>query len=86
MNLPQLTQDNILIQKIQQLAPQRKAEVADFVDFLRNRDERQAAADRITANLAKLDALNLPPLSDEEINEEIAAVRATRRAKQGGAS
>jgi hypothetical protein len=86
MNLPQLTQDNILIQKIQQLAPQRKAEVADFVDFLRTRDERQAAADRITANLAKLDALNLPPLSDEEINEEIAAVRAARRAKQGGAS
>jgi Protein of unknown function (DUF2281) len=75
MNLPQLTQDNILIQKIQQLAPQRKAEVADFVDFLRARDERQAAADRITANLAKL-----------EINEEIAAVRTARRAKQGGAS
>jgi hypothetical protein len=86
MNLPQLTQDNILIQKIQQLAPQRKAEVADFVDFLRTRDERQAAADRITANLAKLDALNLPPLSDEEINEEIAAVRAARRAKQGDVS
>jgi hypothetical protein len=81
-----LTQDKILIQKIQQLAPQRKAEVADFVDFLRTRDERQAAADRITANLAKLDALNLPPLSDQEINEEISAVRAARRAKQGGNS
>jgi hypothetical protein len=81
-----IARDRLLIQKIQQLAPQRKAEVADFVEFLRTRDERQAAADRMTANLAKLDVLNLPPLSNEEINEEIAAARAERRAKQSGSS
>jgi hypothetical protein len=73
------TQIKILFQKILQLTLRYQAERADFVDFLRIRDERRAAADRITANLAKLDALDIPSLSDEEINEEIAAVRALRR-------
>ena len=72
-----------LIQKLQKLPPQRLAEVADFVEFLAAREERTAAAERLGASLAKLDALNLPPLSDEEIAAEIEAARqerATRRA------
>jgi hypothetical protein len=39
--------DEALIEKIKQLPPQRLAEVEDFVDFLRTREERgltQAAA------------------------------------------
>jgi hypothetical protein len=72
-----------LIEKIQRLPPQRLAEVEDFVDFLRTREERAAAGARLGESLAKLDALNLPPLSDDEIAAEIAAARqecAARRA------
>lgn len=72
-----------LIEKIQQLPPQRLAEVEDFVDFLRTREERAAAGARLGESLAKLDALNLPPISDDEIAAEIQAAReqgAARRA------
>jgi hypothetical protein len=33
--------EQVLIEKIKQLAPQRQAEVEDFVDFLRERDAEQ---------------------------------------------
>lgn len=69
------------IEKIQQLAPQRLAEVEDFVDFLRARDECANAGLQLGASLARLDALNLPPLSDEEIEAEIQAAREERAAR-----
>ena len=69
-----------LIQKLQQLPPQRLAEVEDFVEFLASREARAAAGARLGESLAKLDALNLPSLSDEEIAAEILAARAARRA------
>ena len=64
-----------LIEKIQQLPPQRQAEVEDFVDFLRTREERTAAGARLGESLAKLDALNLPPFSYDAITAEIQAAR-----------
>lgn len=67
-----------LIQKLQELPPQRLAEVEDFVEFLAVREMRSAAGARLGESLAKLDALNLPPLSDDEINAEIQAARQTR--------
>jgi len=33
--------DQVLIEKLKSLPPQRRAEVEDFVDFLRSRDEEQ---------------------------------------------
>jgi hypothetical protein len=33
--------EQVLIEKIRQLPPQRLAEVEDFVDFLRTREDRQ---------------------------------------------
>lgn len=72
-----------LIQKLQELPPQRLAEVEDFVEFLATREMRNAAGTRLGAALARLDALNLPEISDEEINAEIQAARrerATQRA------
>lgn len=48
--------EQALIEKIRQLPPQRLAEVEDFVDFLRARDERrltQAAAKASEAAFAK---------------------------------
>jgi hypothetical protein len=68
-----------LIEKLKQLPPQRLAEVADFVEFLAAREERSAAAARLTEAVAKLDALNLPPLSEEEIDAEVQAARRERR-------
>ncbi len=71
-----------LFEKLKTLPPQRLAEVEDFVDFLRNRDERarSAASRRLGVAMARLDALNLPPLTAEEVHAEIKAARATRRA------
>lgn len=56
-----------LIEKLQRLPPQRLAEVQDFVEFLAAREERAAAAQRLTEAFAKLDALNLPPLSAADV-------------------
>ena len=69
-----------LIEKLQKLPPQRLAEVKDFVEFLAAREERSAAGARLGESLTKLDALNLPPLSDEEIAAEIRAARQDRAA------
>ena len=70
------------IQKLQKLPAQRLAEVEDFVEFLAAREARTAAGARLGESLAKLDAVNLPLLSDEEIEAEIEAARAERRARQ----
>ena len=67
-----------LIQKLQALPPQRLAEVEDFVTFLAAREAHAVAGARLGDSLAKLDALNLPPLSDQEIEAEIAAARRER--------
>lgn len=67
-----------LIQKLQELPPQRLAEVEDFVEFLAVRESRSAAGARLGESLAKLDALNLPPLTNEEIDAEIQAARQAR--------
>jgi len=67
-----------LIQKLQELPPQRLAEVEDFVEFLAVREMRSAAGVRLDESLAKLDALNLSPLSDDDINAEIQAARRER--------
>ena len=64
-----------LIQKLQQLPQQRLAEVEDFVEFLAARESRTTAGIRLGEALAKLDKLNIPPLSDEAIDAEIQAAR-----------
>lgn len=71
-----------LFEKLRTLPPQRLAEVADFVDFLKTRDEklRAEASSRLGAAMARLDALGLPPMSADEVQEEIRATRAERRA------
>jgi hypothetical protein len=67
-----------LLQKLQALPPRRLAEVEAFVEFLAEREVRAVAAERLGESLAKLDSLNLPPISDEEIEAEIAAGRRDR--------
>src|SRR5882757_11064298 len=70
-----------LIERLKKLPPNRVAEVADFVEFLAVREERAAAALRLTDGLARLDALNLPPITDEEVEAEVQASRRDRRAQ-----
>jgi hypothetical protein len=75
-----------LMERLKKLPPSRVAEVVDFVEFLAAREERAAAAQRLTDGLARLDALNLPPISEDEVEEEVQAARRERRdgrAQQG---
>lgn len=73
--------DQVLIEKLKTLPPQQRAEVEDFVDFLKAREERtrDQAAERLGEAFKKLDALNLPPLSADDVQAEIDAARAERR-------
>jgi len=72
-----------LIEKLKSLPPEQRAEVEDFVDFLRARKERSrdAAAQRLGEAFKKLDALNQPPPTPEEVQAEIDAACAERRAR-----
>jgi hypothetical protein len=72
-----------LLEKLKTLPPARLAEVEDFVDFLKTRDERlrDEASRRLGEAFAKLDALNTPPMTSEEVQAEIDAARAERRAR-----
>ncbi len=71
----------IVFQKLKTLPPQRLAEVADFVDFLRLREEkaRKQNVDELFVMMDQL-AIVEPPLTPEDIQAEIAAARAERRA------
>jgi hypothetical protein len=53
-----------------------------FVEFLASRVQRDAAAQRLCDAMARLDALGLPPISDDEIEAEIQAARRERSAAQ----
>jgi len=69
-----------LIARLKTLPEHRVAEVVDFVEFLAVREERAAAAQRLTDGLARLDALSLPPISEDEIDAAVQAARQERRA------
>ena len=71
-----------LIQKLKKLPAERLAEVEDFVEFLAARETRANAGAQLGESLAKLDALNLPSVSDEDIEAEIQAARAERSARR----
>jgi hypothetical protein len=68
-----------LLKQIEKLPPNRVAEVADFVAFLTAREERQAAVQRLREGMAKLDALGLPPITDDEVEEAVQQSRSERR-------
>jgi hypothetical protein len=72
-----------LVEKLKSLPPEQRAEVEDFVDFLRARKERtrDAAAQRLGEAFKKLDALIQSPPTAEEVEAEIDAARAERRAR-----
>ena len=71
-----------LIERLKKLPPNRVAEVVDFVECLASREERAAAAQRLTEGLARLDALKLPAITEDEVEAEVQAARRNRRAQQ----
>ncbi len=71
------------MERLKKLPPNRVAEVVDFVEFLASREERAAAAQRLGNGLARLDSLKLPPISEDEVEEEIQAARRERGTRQG---
>jgi hypothetical protein len=75
--------DEVLIEKLRALPPEQRAEVEDFVDFLKTRRERtrDEAARRLGEAFARLDALNEQPMSPEEVQAEIETARAARHGR-----
>jgi hypothetical protein len=75
--------EKTLLEKLKSLPPARLVEVEDFVDFLKAREERtrDEASRRLGEAFTKLDALDQPPLKGEEVQAEIDAARAERRAR-----
>ena len=78
------TAEQSLIAKIQALSPEQVAEVEDFVEFLLAKMRRRAAIDRLLAIAPALEAAGVEPMTMEEINAEVRAARAERRARQQG--
>ena len=76
------TIEQALMSKIRTLTPQQVAEVEDFVEFLAAKSRKNAAIDRLLAIAPALEAAGVPPMSEDEIVEEIRAARAERRARQ----
>jgi hypothetical protein len=78
--------EQALMERLRSLPPQRQAEVEDFVEFLAGKEARRAALDRLLAVAPALEAAGVEPMSEEEIQAEIDAYRAERRARRTGQS
>ena len=74
-----------LIEKLKAVPPEQRAEVGDFVDFLSVRAKKRAALDRLLAIAPAVEAAGIAPMSMEEINAEVKAARAERRARSQAA-
>lgn len=74
-----------LLEKIQALPPEQVGEVEDFVDFLAAKTRRRAALDRLLAIAPALEAAGVPPMTEDEIQAEVDAMRAARHGRTSGA-
>jgi hypothetical protein len=76
--------EQLLIEKLKALPPDRRAEVEDFVDFLASRTKKRAAFERLLAIAPALEAAGVAAISEDEITSEVSAARAERRARRPG--
>ena len=74
--------DAALLEKLNALPPAQRAEVEDFVDFLTSRAKKRLALDKLLAIAPALEAAGVEPMSEEEIDAEVKAARAARRARK----
>ena len=70
-----------LIEKIRALPEERVAEVEDFVDFLAGKTSRAEALDWLLAIVPALEAAGAPPITEEQVEAEVKAVRTARRSR-----
>jgi hypothetical protein len=70
-----------LIAKLRALAPEQISQVEDFVDFINAKRLRQAAFDRLLSVAPAIEAMNLSPLTDDDIDAEVASARAELNAQ-----
>ena len=70
-----------LIEKLDQLPPERVAEVEDFVDFLASKPRRRAAQ-ALLEGVARAAKAGSKPMSMDEIQAEVNAVRRARKASK----
>jgi hypothetical protein len=68
-----------LIDMIDALPAERVAEVEDFVEFLSAKARRQTALGRLLEIAPALEAAGAPPVSEEDVLAEVAALRGSRR-------
>lgn len=81
-----MTNAEALLEKIQALPSESQGEVEALIDTLAARAGRRAATDRFLAIAPALEAAGAPPMTEEEIQAEVDAVRAERRARISGAN
>jgi len=72
--------DETLLERINQLPPERRSQVEDFVNFLAAQERRREAVEALRAGWAKLSQEELTPEIEQMIVEEVRAVRAEKRA------
>lgn len=72
----------ILIEKIEALPAERIAQVENFVDFLTTKERRRKAVDSLHAIAPGLEAAGVAPMSMQEIDAEVKAVRAARQRRK----
>ena len=80
-----MTDAQALLEKIKALPVERIAEIEDFVEFIAAKTRRLAAMERLLAIAPALEAAGAPPITEDEIQAEVEAVRAARRTRGGGA-
>ena len=59
---------------------------AALEQLIRTEIERRRKVDRLFDTMDQLEAVDIPPLTDEELNAEIKAARAERRARRAHSS
>jgi hypothetical protein len=72
--------DEALIARINQLPPERRAQVEDFVDFLAAQERRREAGEALRTMWAKGPQESLTAATGQMIVEEVRAARAEKRA------
>jgi hypothetical protein len=74
--------EKALIEKIKSLPPEQVAQVEDFVEFLATKQQRRLAGEALRAMWAAAPGEELTPEIEQQIVDEVRAVRAERRAKR----
>ncbi len=71
--------------KIPDVPPDRMGEVEDFMDYPSTKARQQATLDHLLALAPTFEAAGAPPLTDDDFQAEVDAVRAKRRMQSASA-